>query len=495
MPTASPEVPAVTPAARRQPLGPVLTAVFSGTAAWCALGAGVPATFGAHVAVDEPQYLLSATSLAEDLDLDIGDELADERWRSYHRAELPEQTELLEDGRRISPHDPLLPAYLALPVAVGGWVGAKLALAVVAGALAAVLTWTAVRRLGVGVGLAVTTVLTFSLAPPLAVYGTQIYPELAGALAISIGFAAATGRLCRRDVAVAGVAISALPWLSVKYAPAAGALTIALLWRLWTLGHRRQLVALLGGLTISAAVFAVGHLAIYGALTPYATGDHFGGDQLAVAGTAPNPAGRSRRLIGLLVDRDFGLVAWQPSWLLGVVGLGTLARRRPTWWPAVALPLAAGWLTATFVALTMHGFWWPGRQTVVVLPLLVLTVAWAAGELGRLAPTLLKVGLAWGALTFGWLVADGTAGRTTWVVAFEESTNPLVRTIRQALPDLRSLGTVDQALFLAWIVVVVALVVIGWGGARGRSHRQPGSDGTALLSPPAPTHDPGRDTT
>ena len=38
--------------------------------------------------------------------------------------------------------------------------------------------------------------------------------------------------------------------------------------------------------------------------------------------------------------------------------------------------LAAGWLVATFVALTMHGYWWPGRQVVVVLPALVLAVAW-----------------------------------------------------------------------------------------------------------------------
>ncbi len=62
---------------------------------WCLPGIAVRGTFGAHVAVDEPQYLLSATSLWEDLDLDISDELADERWRTYHRSRLPEQTELL----------------------------------------------------------------------------------------------------------------------------------------------------------------------------------------------------------------------------------------------------------------------------------------------------------------------------------------------------------------------------------------------------------------
>ena len=34
-----------------------------------------------------------------------------------------------------------------------------------------------------------------------------------------------------------------------------------------------------------------------------------------------------------------------------------------------------GWATATWLALTMQGYWWSGRQTVVVLPLAVLAVA------------------------------------------------------------------------------------------------------------------------
>ena len=454
-----------------------LVAVFVVTAAWTSLGAAAPATFGAHVAVDEPQYLLSATSLVEDFDLDIADELADERWRHYHRAPLPQQTEPLAGGRRVSPHDPLLPAYLAVPMAVGGWVGAKLSLAVLAGALAATLTWTAVRRLGVGATLATTSVLAFALSPPLAVYATQVYPELPAALAVAVAFAAVTGALGGRGTWVAGAAVTALPWLSVKYAPVAAALAAVLLWRLWREGRRSLLRWLVAGLVASAALFAVGHLAIYGGLTPYATGDHFGGDQLAVAGTSPNVAGRSRRLIGLLVDRDFGLVAWQPAWLLGLPALGALARRRPQWWPAVALPLAAGWLTATFVALTMHGYWWPGRQTVVVLPLVVLAVTWAVQRLGRPALIALRAGLAWGAVTFAWLVVEGVAGAVTWVIAFEETTNPLVRAARLLLPDLRTLGPRDQGLFAAWSLVAAVLAAAGWQFAH-----QPSSPPTAAGS-------------
>ena len=91
----------------------------------CAAGIAVPATHETQTTADEPQYLLTAISLATDRDLDIADELAGGRWRPFHA---------LPGGRRLSPHDPLLPLLLAAPVAVGGWVGAKLAMATMAGA-------------------------------------------------------------------------------------------------------------------------------------------------------------------------------------------------------------------------------------------------------------------------------------------------------------------------------------------------------------------------
>src|SRR5215218_1486064 len=66
-----------------------------------AAGIVVPATHGTRTTADEPQYLLTASSLAEDGDLDIADELADGRWRPFHALPLPEQTEPLADGRRL----------------------------------------------------------------------------------------------------------------------------------------------------------------------------------------------------------------------------------------------------------------------------------------------------------------------------------------------------------------------------------------------------------
>ena len=134
---------------------------------WVVAGLDVRATFGARTTADEPQYLLTARSLGHQFDLDISDELARRDWEAFHSpAELPTQTKVLADGRQVSPHDPLLPLALAVPVRFGGWRAAKVVLAAVAGALAAAIAWVAQRRLGVPQGLALAGAGLFVGAAP-----------------------------------------------------------------------------------------------------------------------------------------------------------------------------------------------------------------------------------------------------------------------------------------------------------------------------------------
>ncbi len=329
-----------------------------------------------------------------------------------------------------------------------------------AGALAVALVAVA-RRLGVDERRALLTVGCFAAASPFAVYGTQLYPELVGALVVTGAAAALLALPSVRGAVGLVAAVAVLPWLSVKYAPVAAALVAVGLLRLVVLGHLRRALAVAAGVAGAAAVCAVGHHAIYGALTPYAVGDHFVGGELTVMGTSPNRLGRSRRLLGLLVDRDFGLAAWAPAWLLLLPALGALAhdavRRRAPEALVVAVPLAAGWAVATWVALTMHGFWWSGRQVVVVLPLAVLAVA----RWGPSARWLVVGGVA-GALTYAWVAVEGLAGRLTWVVDPWRTTAPAMRALRPLLPDLASPGWLDEVRWLVWIAAAVALVASGW---------------------------------
>ncbi|MFP3881265.1 MAG: hypothetical protein ACLFWH_02975 [Actinomycetota bacterium] len=457
---------------RREAIGLVLfgLAVF----AIVGMGIGARATYGAQTTADEPQYLLSALSLWEDGNLDISDELADERYRDFHEVDLPQQTLRLEDGVRISPHDPLLPLLLAAPMGLGGWLGAKLVLAGIGGVLAALLAWTARHRLGVSTTIAYVIAGVFALAPPLAIYSTQVYPELPAALAVLAGFAAVTGPFERRGRIVFALAVIALPWLAVKYVPIAAVLAIAGLIK----AGRGTRLALIGVFSVAGLTYVLGHLAIYGGLTPYATGDHFVGGELTVVGTDPNLWGRSTRLIGLLIDRGFGIGAWQPAYFFLPLAAGWALRVRGSVVSLAAWLVAMGWIVATFVALTMHGWWFPGRQLIVILPMAVLLIAAWVHESRRRLPVLAVVGTL-GLVAFGFLVIEGLANQLTWVVDFGTTANPIYQTLAVFLPDYLASTTATWVLHGSWVAFVVALGWLGWrsgGGFRRGEPRTPESD-------------------
>jgi len=452
----------------RRSLTIAMLVVGAAVAAWVAPLAAVRASAGARTTGDEPQYLMTALSLAEDHDLDLADERAHRAYVDFHAPVPLVQERVRDDGSMVSPHDPLLPAVLALPMALGGWVAAKLVLAAIAGALAAALVWVAVRRFAVPLTVAVLTVLAFALAAPLAVYGTQVYPELPAALALTIAVGALTGPLRRGGIVTVACTVIALPWLSVKYSPVAVALVAVALFRLWRRGDRRSALLLVSGMGLAAMVFLAAHQMLYEGWTVYASGDHFRAGEASVAGIDPDYLGRSHRLLGLLTDRGFGLAAWQPAFLLALPATVALVRARPPGWAALGIPLAAGWLNATFVALTMHGWWWPGRQVVVVLPCAVLAIAWWAGRYERVRPWLVA-GAVLGAITVAWLTVEGLLGPRTLVVSFEQTTNPWYRLWRLVLPDGRGVPAGTDALRALWYGAAGLLALWGWRSLRPRA--------------------------
>ena len=183
-------------------------------------------------------------------------------------------------------------------------------------------------------------------------------------------------------------------------------------------------------------------------------------------GVTPNFATRTSRLIGLLVDRRFGLAAWQPAWLLAIPAVAWFVRKRPAGWEVLLLPLAAGWLNATFLALTMHGWWWPGRQVVVVLPAAVLAITVWAGSRSRIwiAAVLGAVGV----FNLGWLFVQGWRKQVALVVDFYETTNPLYRGWSRLLPDYIALTAGDWVLHAIWVAAAFALALGAgrWLGVR-----------------------------
>ena len=452
-----------------------------------ALALGARATNGARVTADEPQYLLTALSLAQDLDLDIGDEIRSEQFRPFHEIALDPQTIDLDGrGQRLSPHDPLLPLVLAPAMGLGGWVGAKLALAALAGLTAAVTAWVSNRRLGVGARATLIAVVGLFATPPLTSYGTQIYPEIPAALAVAVGLAAllgpddplGPGQARRRWLVV--ISVVALPWLSVKYVPVAAVLALALLGRGRRPSHRPAALSVTAALLAAGVLYLIAHQRVYGGWTVYAAGDHFVGGELDVVGVDPDYPGRSRRLIGLLIDRRFGLVPWSPLYLLLVPALAAMARRSD--WPRAVLAgvLGTGWAMATWVALTMHGWWWPGRQVVVVLPVVALAIAGLLDRRPRLLPVAV-VAAAIAVVNWLWLVLEASTGRRTLVVDFFDTGAWPYRLLAPLFPDHVALTPTDWVLTGLWTAAVAASALTGWwmadepaGERRANDRPEPG---------------------
>lgn len=416
-------------------------------------GIDARATYGARVTADEPQYLLTAQSLADDASLDISDEIDDRAYLAYHEIRIDRQTAELGDGREISPHDPLLPVLLVPAMAGGGWAAAKLTLALVAAATAALATWISVRRFGAGPLAAGLTIGASFAGLPLAGFATQIYPEMPAALSVAAGFAAVTATTIeRRHWIVATVAVVALPWLAVKYVPVAAVLGVGLL---VVLGDRGRRTAATAWFALAGATYVGLHRLWYGGWTVYSTGDHFETTgEFSVVGTDVDLIGRTRRITGLLVDRDFGIAAWSPVWLLLPVAAALIVRHRPAgWWLWVGV-VAVGWLNATYVALTMHGWWMPGRQLVVVLPLAATGIAWLVDRHRRLLPVVGALGVL-GAVNWAWLAVESSTGRRTLVVDFMDTAAVPYRVGSALLPSGLDAGTADLVLLVIWTLVVI----------------------------------------
>lgn len=432
-----------------------------------AIGIGARATYGAHTTADEPQYLLSALSLWEDGNLDISDELADQRYREFHEVDLPQQARVLEDGGQISPHDPLLPMLLAVPMGLGGWVGAKTALAIAGGALAALTAWTAIFRFGVSRQVAIATVTLFALAPPLAIYSTQVYPAIPAALALLAGFAAVTGPFGTRGKMILVLAVVALPWLAVKFVPLAAALAVVGLMRAGK-GQRLSLLSVLVG---AGAIYVLAHIDIYGGLTSYSTADHFVDGEFTVMGSQVDFWGRSTRIIGLIVDRGFGIGAWQPAFLMLPLVAGWALSRRDQKLAIATTLLGVGWLVATFAALTMHGWWFPGRQIVVVLPIAIILIAAWVDRTGRWGVATVSTLGALGVVAFLFLLAEGLGTELTWVVDFSGTADPFYVWMSKVMPDYMTPTSTTWILHGVWVTIASTLVWAGWRSGT----RRPGS--------------------
>ena len=70
-----------------------------------------------------------------------------------------------------------------------------------------------------------------------------------------------------------------------------------------------------------------------------------------------------------------------------------------------------------------------------------------------------------GVIAFGSLLAEGLAGRLTWVVDFGSTIDPIYAGMAMVMPDYMTPTTTTWILHGLWVVVTVALLWAGWRSA------------------------------
>ena len=380
-----------------------------------AFSVGIRASRGASITGDEPFYLLTAQSLIADGDLDLTNQYAARSYESFfdHPNELWRQSAYTPDGRLLSPHNPGLALLVVPGFALGGLVGAQAQLMLLAAGVTALAFVLADRLTGrravcwvvaLGVGLSATAFI----------YSTEVYPEFPAALALVISLLLVTGR--RQPGLWEGLglvaSISAMCWLGTKYVPLAGLVAGYFLLRS---GWSGRAVLVAAG-SVSAGLFVWFHLHVFGGLTPYGVNLVYARwSTVDILGGHVEFGERYYRLWGLFIDRRFGIGRWAPLLLAAVPGLALLARGASTHRLLLGLILLQ-LLIATFVAITMMGWWFPGRTLLTVLPLLVAPIVLLfarAPAWGKAALALLGV---YTVVITGGLAHAGLAGEVTIAV-------------------------------------------------------------------------------
>lgn len=321
---------------------------------------------------DEPHYLVITESLLRDHDLDIENNHQRGDYRSFFRGDLrPDFMQRGLNGVIYSIHAPGLPALLLPVYAAAGYRGAVVFIALMA-ALAALaifdLAWLVAGQMA-----AVLTWLAVCLTVPFVPHSWAIFPEMPGALLVAWG---ALWLFQRPDAPSArgwflrGCALAALPWLHTKFIVLLAIFSLGLGLRL--LRHIPRLVALAVPIALSCALWLYSFYVLYGKLDPEAP---YGAYSRAFVLTSNIPHG----LLGLLFDQKFGLFVYSPIYLLAVAGAWFGLRDARHRFPSVILLL----MVAAFVGSTarLYMFWGgssaPARFFVPVLPCLAPFVALA----------------------------------------------------------------------------------------------------------------------
>jgi len=421
---------------------------------------GLRATNASSITGDEPFYLMTTVSLIDDGDFDLTNQYERRSFEAFfdHPNGLWMQS-VETNGRIVSPHEPGLSVLVVPGYLLDGLHGVQVQLMLVAAltfSLAFVLTSLETHR----VLLSWLVTAAVGLGATAFVYSTEIYPEMPGALTLVLGLL-----LVRRssrtvfDALALAVLLTMFLWLSMKYMPLGALLGVAFV---YSAGWRERIV-FTALCAISGAFYVWGHYALFDDLTAYSVNTVFEGANTAtVIEGHVSFQDRVYRIWGLLLDQRFGTARWAPLLLLLPASLPLLLRGGSTGRLVLGL-IVAQVLVATFIAITMMGWWFPGRTLITVVPLTALPLALLTAKL-PIAGKVLAGGLGLTSIAFTVALRDAVTkeGVRLAVAPFDMQWAPF-RWSRELFPNYQSWGMDTVIVTVVWLTAFVAsMAAVTW---------------------------------
>ena len=355
---------------QRMPLLKGALAVFVFLSAIYLLSIDIRASYGASITGDEPFYLVTTQSLLNDGDLDLSNQFSRSTYSSFfdHADGLWMQSRNVPGKPLLSPHNPGLSIFLIPGFYFGELLGSQIQMVLIAGATFA-LAFVIVSKL---TGRWFSTFwLTFALGitAPSFIYSSEIYPEIPASFFLLLVLLILTNsrRVGALKALTLTVLISLLPWLGVKYAVIAFMLVCCTFYLCKP--KENWLFACFS--TISLLAYVYFHLSTFGGLTPYNVNivyEDMSSSKIFVEHFVFSD--RVYRIWGLFIDQRFGLFRWAPVLLICIAGIPLMLRSKFIGKLMFAL-FCTQIFIASFVVITMMGWWFPGRTLITCIPLLL----------------------------------------------------------------------------------------------------------------------------
>jgi hypothetical protein len=318
---------------------------------------------------DEPHFLMTAHSLCVDGDINLADNFDRKDYLEFYPYEglAPHAFDYKGDGTLVSIHAKGLPLLVLPTYCLFRSVLAVRVLLALLSAFVATQVFLLAYEATWDMRVAMIVWAVVSFTSPMLTFSSQVYPEMAAALGVVWGFRRILAGLPGRyDALGLAAAVGFLPWLHIKYTLLSLVLILA---GAFILRNRKSLLLpLILPPMVSGGLFLFYCNQWYGSFWPT--------HRYSVASGywSFRPQYAYYCFIGGLVDREFGLIPFSPTFLLSAWGLGILFARRQ-----YSLYIVGFAILVHLISLSPFGceigYSLPARYFTVIVPLLSVPLA------------------------------------------------------------------------------------------------------------------------